>query len=81
MPDYETSTERYRHLAEECLEIANSFPRGVQRDAVLHMAQVWQRLAHEYEDATPPFSTSGTAAEQPAFQQQQQIQPDDGKNE
>jgi hypothetical protein len=33
------------------------------------MARVWQRLADQYEDATPPFSTSGKAAEQPALQQ------------
>jgi hypothetical protein len=79
MPDYETSTERYRRLAEESLDAAKSFPRGEQRDALLDMAQVWQRLADQYEDATPPFSRSGTAGEQPTLQQQQQIQPHDHK--
>ena len=79
MPDYETSTERYRRLAEESLDAAKSFPRGEQRDALLHMAQVWQRLADRYEDATPLSSTWRTAAEQPALQQQQQIQPHDKK--
>jgi hypothetical protein len=38
-------------------------------------------LADQYENATLPFSTSGTAAEQPALQQQQQIQPDDDNKE
>jgi hypothetical protein len=43
------------------------------------MAQVWQRLADQYEDATPPFSLP--AAEQPTIQQQQQVQPDDDKKD
>jgi hypothetical protein len=56
MPDYETPTERYRHLAEGCLHVANDFPRGEHRDALLQMAQVWQRLADQYADSTGPFS-------------------------
>jgi hypothetical protein len=43
------------------------------------MAQVWQRLADQYDEATPPFSQP--PAPQPAMQQQQQIQPDDEKKE
>jgi hypothetical protein len=42
------------------------------------MAQLWQRLAEQYNDATPPFSPPGTMGEQPVIQQQQQVQP---KNE
>jgi hypothetical protein len=42
------------------------------------MAQVWQRLADE--QATMPSFSSGDA-EQPAMQQQQQIQPDDDKQD
>jgi hypothetical protein len=40
MPDYETPAPRYRRLARECLEVANNFPPGDQRDALLQMAQV-----------------------------------------
>jgi hypothetical protein len=35
MPAYETSTERYRRLAEECLDAAKSFPRGEHQDGLL----------------------------------------------
>ena len=72
------SSARYRQMAQECLEVAATFPAGDQRDALLQMAQVWQRLADQYEASTPPFSLSAAAAEQPVMQQQQQIQP---KNE
>jgi hypothetical protein len=81
MPNHETPAERYRRLAAECLDVANNFPRGDHRDALLQMAQVWQRLADQYEDATPPFSQSRTAGEHPAMQQQQQVQPGDDKKE
>ena len=79
MPNQETPAERYRRLAQECLEVATTFPPGDQRDAVIHMAQVWQRLADQRADATaalpPPIE-----AEQPAVQQQQQVQPKDEEN-
>jgi hypothetical protein len=39
------------------------------------MAQVWQRLAGQYDDGTPPFSLSAAATKQPVVQQQQQVQP------
>jgi len=61
--------------------VANNFPRGDHRDALLQMAQVWKRLADQYQDATPPFPPSGTAVQQAAMQQQQQIQPDDDKKD
>jgi len=72
------SSARYRQLAQECSEVAATFPAGDQRDALLQMAQVWQRLADQYEASTPAFSPSAAAAEQPVMQQQQQVQP---KNE
>jgi hypothetical protein len=75
MTVHETPAARYRRLAAECLDVANNFPRGDHRDALFQMAQVWDRLADQYEDATPPFLQSGTAAEQPTMQQQQQQQP------
>jgi hypothetical protein len=43
------------------------------------MAQLWQRLADQYAEATPPVSQ--VAAPQPTMQQQQQVQPDDEKKE
>ena len=64
MPNGETTAERYRRLAAECLDVAHNFPLGDTRDALLQMAQVWQRLGDQYDDATPPFSQP--AAEQPA---------------
>jgi hypothetical protein len=79
MPKHVIPAERYRQLAAECLDVAANFPRGDHRDALLQMAQVWQRLADQYNEATLPFSQP--AAEQPAIQQQQQIQPDDDKKE
>jgi hypothetical protein len=80
MPNYETPAERYRRLAEEALDVARNFPHGEHRDAVLHMAQVWQRLADSYADATTSLSTP-VQSEQPAMQQQQQVQPGDDKKE
>jgi hypothetical protein len=77
MPNHETPAERYRRLAAECLDAADNFPRGEQRDALLQMAQVWQRLAEQYDDATPPFSPPGMMADQPVVHQQQQVQPKD----
>lgn len=76
--DNETPSERYRRLARECLDVAYTFPDGVRRTVLVQMAQVWQRLADE--QATMPSFSSGDA-EQPAMQQQQQIQPDDDKQD
>src|SRR5262249_7220531 len=76
MPGFETSAERYRRLAQDCLTVANTFPPGGQRHVLLQMAQVWLRLAHEQPGATWPFSRS-SVGEQAALQQQQQIKPDD----
>ena len=73
-------SERYRRLARECLTVADTFPSGEQRDVLLQMAQVWQRLADDYADRSTLFPP--IAGEQPTMQQQQQIQPkDEDKNE
>jgi hypothetical protein len=80
MPDYETPAERYRRLAEEALDVANNFPPGDNRDALLQMAQVWQRLAETYADSTVLHTPSG-GSDQPGVQQQQQDQPDDDKKD
>jgi hypothetical protein len=72
MPNHGTPAERYRYLAAECLSAANSFPDGDQRDALLQMARVWQRLADQYADATVSLSQP-SAGEQPAVQQQQKV--------
>ena len=76
MPITEAPTARYRRLARECLEVANTFRNGDQRDALLQMAAVWTRLADHHADSTMPFFPS-VQGEQPAVQQQQQIQPKD----
>jgi hypothetical protein len=76
MYEYEAPAVRYRRLARECLEVAATFSDGERRDAVLQMAQVWQRLADQHiESASPSFQTRG--GEQPTMQQQQQVQPTD----
>ena len=75
--NHETPAERYRRLAAECQDGALNFTPGDQRDALLQMAQVWQRLAEQSQDATSRLFPVGTAAEQPSMQQQQQVQPKD----
>jgi hypothetical protein len=81
MPDDVSASARYRRLARECLEIAHTFPAGERRTVLLQMAQVWQRLAVEYADSSAPLFRP-IESEQPAMQQQQQIQPkDDDKQE
>jgi hypothetical protein len=77
MPNHETQAERYRRLAAECWDAANNVGRDDHRDSLLQMAQLWQRLADQHAEATPPVSQP--AAPQPTMQQQQQVQPDDEK--
>ena len=74
MPDDLSPSTRYRRLARECLEIAHTFPAGERRTVLLQMAQVWQRLADEYSDSSAPLFRQ-LESEQPAMQQQQQVQP------
>jgi len=76
MPDDVSASTRYCRLARECLEIAQTFPAGERRTVLLQMAQVWQRLAEEYADSSTPLFRP-VESEQPAMQQQQQIQPKD----
>jgi hypothetical protein len=78
MQDKESPFVRYRRLACECLDVANTFARADQRDVFLQMAQVWQRLADQYANSTPPFFQAGSP-EQPVMQQQQQVQSEDEK--
>jgi hypothetical protein len=80
MPNDESPAERYRRLAEECVDVADNFPHGEHRSALIQMAQVWQRLSEQYADATGPLTEPSTG-EQAAVQQQQQIQPDDDQKE
>jgi len=81
MPDDFSRSTRYRRLARECLEIAQTFPAGERRTVLLQMAQVWQRLADEYADSSAPLLRP-LEGEQPVMQQQQQAQPkDDDKKE
>jgi hypothetical protein len=77
MPDDTSPSARYRQLAREAWAAANTLPVGKTRDAVLHMAQVWERLANQH--AHGPVSLSPSQEEQPVVQQQQQVQPDDDK--
>jgi hypothetical protein len=82
MPDDQTPAQRYLRLAKECVDAASTFPDGEQRDALLQMAQVWQRLADTHSNGTTSSLRPLTEREQPAMQQQQQVQPkDDDKAE
>jgi len=74
----ETTAARYRSLAQDCLDVATTFPdRDHQRDALLEMAQVWQRLADQYANATSWFVFQPGAGEQSVVQQQKQVQKDE----
>ena len=53
---------------------------GEKRDALLQMAQVWQRLAEQHADSMERLFPTGQA-DQPSMQQQQQVQPDEDKQE
>ena len=76
--------DEYRRRAQECLEIARTFPDGERRNGLLQMAQVWLRLAQEQAGnetldlgeavSVPPTTTEGG---RPVVQQQQQVQPKD----
>jgi hypothetical protein len=57
-----SKADEYRRRAERCLEMAAGSPQV--RNALSHMAQVWLRMADNYET-------------RPVVQQQQQIQPKD----
>jgi hypothetical protein len=86
MPDLpkESASARYRRLAQECLEVARTFPDGERRTVLLQMAQVWLRLAQEQSGnetldlgegvSVPPTATAGG---RPVVQKQQQVEPED----
>jgi len=42
-------SEQYRRFARECMEMAGMFVSERARAALVHMAQVWLRLADEKE--------------------------------
>jgi len=48
------SAEEYRRRERDCLEIAGTFRAGQRRTILLHMAQVWQRLADKQKYVTIP---------------------------
>jgi hypothetical protein len=65
--------EEYRRRAQQCLEMARTFADRDARGSLCYMAEVWLRLADNYQDAKKV---------RPAMQQQQQIQPkDDSKKD
>src|SRR5262249_28448178 len=68
-----------RQRPENRLSISRLDVVNAQRVAVVHMAQVWLRLADDYEDGNKSFCRSKLAEQaQPVVQQQQQIQPKKG---
>jgi hypothetical protein len=52
VPGSESPSERCRCFAQECVEMANTFPVGERRTTLVEMAQVWRRLADDYADGT-----------------------------
>jgi hypothetical protein len=52
----------------------HTHPSVAAGTSLLEMAQVWERLAQEETDRTPPVLGS-IEPERPAMQQQQQVQP------
>jgi hypothetical protein len=74
--------DEYRRRAQECLEVAPTFRNDQSRNILLQMAQVWLRLADNYEDANKMVGRPKAAEEvRPTVQQQQQIQPKLGGSE
>ena len=45
--------QEYRRYAKECLELANTSRDPQTRTTLLHMAQVWLRLAQDAETEEP----------------------------
>lgn len=48
--DRESARARYRRLAQDCLETAQTIQNTEARTALIEMAQVWQRLANEQRE-------------------------------
>jgi hypothetical protein len=68
-------TDEYRRYAQECREAASRVHGEEERSILLHIAQTWQSVADQEE------VRSRSSAEQATAQQQQQVQPDEGKKE
>lgn len=51
-------SDEYRRYADECLELASTFQVPETRAVLLHMAQVWFRLA-DREEASSTASAEG----------------------
>jgi hypothetical protein len=51
VPGSESPSERCSRFAQECVEMANTFPVGERRTTLVEMAQVWRRLADDYADS------------------------------
>ena len=49
--DSRARSERYRHYARKCLEMAEEAIEQTVRAVLVHMAQVWFRLADRQTDA------------------------------
>ena len=58
--------DEYRRRAQQCLEMAQTFRDRDARGSLCYMAEVWLRLADNYQHAKKG---------RPTMQQQQQIQP------
>jgi hypothetical protein len=54
--------DEYRRRAEQCLRMAVAFHNHQARDALLHMAHVWLRLADNYDDFILPAAIEQTPA-------------------
>jgi hypothetical protein len=46
--------DEYRRRAAECLRIAEGITDSQHRTTLIDMAQYWQRLARQAENAAPP---------------------------
>jgi hypothetical protein len=73
----DSSQARYRLLAQQCLDMLSTTSDPGTRLSLLELAQSWTRLAQE-DEATQRTTAS---ALQPAIQQQQQIQPNEPKDD
>jgi hypothetical protein len=74
----ERATE-YRRLADECLALARTVATPNACDALIAMAEVWFRLAEQQDTGSMPVEAPDQS--QPAMQQQQQIQPNNKKDD
>jgi hypothetical protein len=72
-------SDEYRHNAANCLAVAGQTEDPTARAMLIAMARSWHRLADQADRNSKTdlvYETPPAPAEQPATQQQQQIQPD-----